>query len=281
MSEPVLLCTTDGAVGRLTLNRPGQGNAIDVALADALMDAAVRLAEDQAIKVVTLTGSGRLFSAGGDIAAFAAGEPDMVIARITVSLHAAINRLATMPKPLITLVNGPAAGAGLGLAMLGDIVLAAASAHFTSAYTAIGVSPDAGTSWLLPRLVGLRRAQTMILTNQRVGAVEAQAIGLITRVVADDALVSEGDDLAQSLTSGATAALATARRLLHRSHCSSLANHLEAEAAGIVAAARSDEAKARLSAFLGRASTERRDDRNSKRPAVNSSQERSFLRRGD
>ena len=249
MSEPILLCTIDGAVGRLTLNRPKQGNAIDVALADALMEAAVRLAEDPTVKVVTLTGHGRLFCAGGDIDAFTSGEPGAVIARITVSLHAAINRLATMPKPLITLVNGPAAGAGLGLAMLGDIVLTASSAHFTSAYTAIGVSPDAGTSWLLPRLIGLRRAQEMILTNRRVGADEAHAIGLVTRVVADEALAEAGEELAQSLAMGATAALATARRLLHRSHCSSLADHLEAEAAGIVAAARSDEAKARLSAF--------------------------------
>ena len=257
MSDPILLCAIVGAVGRLTLNRPRNGNAIDVALADALMEAAVRLAEDQAVKVVTLTGNGRLFSAGGDIAAFAAGKPDVVIARITVSLHAAINRLATMPKPLITLVNGPAAGAGLGLALLGDIVLAASSAHFTSAYTAIGVSPDAGTSWLLPRLIGLRRAQEMILTNRRVGADEAKAIGLVTRVVADDALATAGDELAQSLATGATPALATARRLLHRSHCSSLADHLEVEAAGIVAAARSDEAKARLSAFLGKDSAPR------------------------
>lgn len=249
MSEQNLLCDVEGGVGRLTLNRPAQGNAIDIAMADALMEAAVRLAEDPVVKVVTLTGNGRLFCAGGDIAAFSTGEHGAVIARITVSLHAAINRLATMPKPLICLVNGPAAGAGLGLAMLGDIVLAASSAHFTSAYTAIGVSPDAGTSWLLPRLIGLRRAQDMILNNRRVGAEEAVAIGLITRLVSDDALAREGDKLAQSLGAGATGAFATARRLLHRSHCSSFADHLEAEAAGIVAAARSEEAKARFAAF--------------------------------
>ncbi|WP_309602533.1 enoyl-CoA hydratase-related protein [Sphingomonas sp.] len=249
MSEQNLLCDVEDGVGRLTLNRPEQGNAIDVALADALMEAAVRLAEDPSAKVVTLTGNGRLFCAGGDIAAFAKGEPGAVIARITVSLHAAINRLATMPKPLICLVNGPAAGAGLGLAMLGDIVLAASSSHFTSAYTAIGVSPDAGTSWLLPRLVGLRRAQDMILTNRRVGPEEAVAMGLATRMVADDALASEGDKLARSLGAGATGALATARLLLHRSYRSSLADQLEAEAAGIVATARSAEAGERFAAF--------------------------------
>ena len=176
-----------------------------------------------------------------------------MIARITVSLHAAINRLATMPKPLITLVNGPAAGAGLGLAMLGDIVLTAASAHFTSAYTAIGVSPDAGTSWLLPRLIGLRRAQEMILTNRRVAADEALAIGLVTRVIADESLAPAGNELAQSLAKGATPALAAARRLLHRSQGASLADQLEAEATAIIAAARTNEAKALLSTFLGKA----------------------------
>lgn len=253
MSEQTLQCDVDGAIGRIILDRPAQGNAIDVALADALMAAAVRLAEDPAVRVVTLTGSGRLFCAGGDISAFSAGEPGAAIARITVSLHAAINRLATMPKPLICLVNGPAAGAGLGLALLGDIVLAAASSHFTSAYTAIGVSPDAGTSWLLPRLVGLRRAQDMILTNRRIGPEEAVAIGLVTSMVADDALAEEGEQLAQRLAGGATDAFATARRLLHRSFHASLADHLEAEAAGIVATARSDDAAARFAAFREKA----------------------------
>ena len=249
MIDQILLCEVQDGIGRLVLNRPAQGNAINVAMADALMEAAVRLAEDPSVKVVTLTGNGRLFCAGGDIAAFSSGDPAAVIARITVSLHAAINRLATMPKPLICLVNGPAAGAGLGLAMLGDIVIAAASAHFTSAYTAIAVSPDAGTSWLLPRLVGLRRAQDMILTNRRVGAEEAVAIGLVTRTVADEALAGEGERLAQSMAAGATAAFASSRRLLHRSYHSSLANHLEFEAAGIVSTAGSDEALAHFTAF--------------------------------
>lgn len=249
MSEKILQCDVGGGIGRLTLNRPAQGNAIDIAMADALMEAAVRVAGDPTVKVVTLTGNGRLFCAGGDIAAFSAGEPGAVIARITVSLHAAINRLATMPKPLLCLVNGPAAGAGLGLAMLGDIVLAAASSHFTSAYTAIGVSPDAGTSWFLPRLIGLRRAQDMILTNRRVRAEEAVAIGLVTRTVADEALADEGERLAQSMAAGATAAFASSRRLLHRSYHSSLANHLEFEAAEIVSTAGSDEASAHFTAF--------------------------------
>ena len=253
MSEQILQCDVEDGVGRLTLNRPAQGNAIDIAMADALMEAAVRLAEDPTVKVVTLTGNGRLFCAGGDIAAFSVGEPGAVIARITVSLHAAINRLATMPKPLLCLVNGPAAGAGLGLAMLGDIVLAAASSHFTSAYTAIGVSPDAGTSWFLPRLIGLRRAQDMVLTNRRIGAEEAVAIGLVTRMVPDKLLVGEGDRLAQSLATGATGGFATARCLLHRSYSAPLADHLEVEAAGIVAAARSQDAKARFAAFSDKA----------------------------
>src|SRR3546814_1676897 len=118
----------------------------------------------------------------------------------------AVTRLMRMAKPLLVLVNGPAAGAGLSLAICGDMVLAARSAHFTAAYGMVGLSPDGGMSWLLPRLIGMRRAQAMIIGNQRVSANEAEAIGLVTRTVDDAALLSEGDNLAEKLTSSATEA---------------------------------------------------------------------------
>src|SRR3546814_10418141 len=101
-------------------------------------------------------------------------------------LHVAVARLARMNKPLLCVVNGPAAGMGLSLAILGDVVLAAKSAHFTTAYGAIGLTPDGGMTWLLPRLIGLRRAQEMIVLNKRVSAEEGEAIGLVTRMVDDD-----------------------------------------------------------------------------------------------
>jgi 2-(1,2-epoxy-1,2-dihydrophenyl)acetyl-CoA isomerase len=157
-AEPIRLETKD-SVAWITLTRPQAGNTIDVAMARALMEASLSVDEDDAVRAVVLTGEGRLFCGGGDVQSFAsAGEGvPALIKQITGPLHVAIARLARMNKPLVTLINGPAAGAGLSLAVLGDIALAARSAHFTVAYTAIGLTPDGGASWLLPRLVGMRR----------------------------------------------------------------------------------------------------------------------------
>jgi 2-(1,2-epoxy-1,2-dihydrophenyl)acetyl-CoA isomerase len=155
-----------------------------------------------------------------------------------------------MPKPLLVLVNGPAAGAGLSLALLGDVVLAARSAHFTAAYSAVGLTPDGGLSWTLPRLVGLRKAQEMILTNLRVTAAEAERIGLVTRMVDDELLVNEGAAIAASLSHSATAALADARMLLLGSFTASLESQLELESRTIGAAGARAESREGIAAFL-------------------------------
>ena len=255
MRELVTIDLSEGeGSARLTLNRPDVGNSIDSATADALLDAVVRVAEDEAVRVVVLTGAGRMFCAGGDVRAFAATADSeaAVIARITAPLHAAINRLAQMDKPLVTMINGPAAGAGLGLALLGDIVIAARSAHFTSAYTAIGLSPDGGTSWLLPRVVGLRRAQEMILTNRRVTADEALTMGMITQVTDDAALEDIVAALVAMLASAPTAALGRSRRLLLASSSRDLPGQLEQEARAIATSAKSEEGRTGIAGFLAR-----------------------------
>ena len=185
-----LAVTVERSIATLMLDRPAVGNTIDMALARALIDAAVRCDEDKAIRCIVLTGRGRLFCGGGDVSAFAEAGDDIsaFLRELAGALHEAISRLMRMKKPLVVLVNGPAAGAGLSLALAGDITLAAKSAHFTAAYGALGLTPDGGMTWSLPRLVGYRRAQEIILSNRRVSAEEAAAIGLVTRVVADDAL---------------------------------------------------------------------------------------------
>jgi 2-(1,2-epoxy-1,2-dihydrophenyl)acetyl-CoA isomerase len=231
----------DGAVARLLLDRPDAGNAIDCA-------------DDPAIRCVVLSGIGRFFCVGGDVAAFAAGGDDAphVLKTLADTLHGAILTLVGMRKPLIVLVNGPAAGAGLSLALLGDVVIAARSAHFTAAYTAIGLTPDGGMSWFLPRLVGLRRAQAMILTNQRVTAEEAVQLGLITEVVEDDDLVSAGDDFAARFVEAPMAALGATRGLLLASATLPLDIHLNREAATIAAAGGHTESREGVAAFLAR-----------------------------
>lgn len=253
MTEPLLI-EVDKGIATLTLNRPEAGNSISMGLARALMEAAIRCDTDDAIRCVVLTGAGRLFSAGGDISGFQeAGERiSAYLSELVGYLNMAMARFLRMPKPLLTVVNGPAAGAGLSLAIAGDIVLAAQSAHFTTAYGGVGLTPDAGMSWLLPRLVGLRRAQEMLVMNNRVGADEAAAMGLVTRVVADDGLALEASQTAAQLAASATQAIGGARRLLLASYEGALEGQLEREARSVAAAGAGRESREGVAAFLAR-----------------------------
>jgi 2-(1,2-epoxy-1,2-dihydrophenyl)acetyl-CoA isomerase len=254
VSESPLLFTRADGIAQLTLNRPKAGNAIDVPLARALMEAAIECDEDDSIRCVLMTGAGRLFCAGGDVGGFAAAGDKIpqLLKELTAYLHSAISRFSRMRKPMVTAVNGPAAGAGFNLSMLGDIVLVAQSAHFTVAYTAIGLTPDGGTTWLLPRLVGLRRAQEWALTNKRVLAAEALQAGLITRVVDDAALAEEAARMAAQLASSAVHAIGRTRNLLLDSFGNPLELHLEQEARHIAEAGRSPEGKEGIAAFLAK-----------------------------
>lgn len=254
MSDKPLLFEQEGAVARLTLNRPDSGNSINLEMARALVDAAIRCDSDPTIRCVVLTGAGRLFCAGGDVAlmASAGDQAPALLSELAGTLHMAIAKLARMAKPLLVLVNGPAAGAGLSLAISGDVVLAARSAQFTAAYTAVGLTPDGGMSWLLPRHVGLRKAQEMILTNRRVAAEEAEAIGLVTRAVDDDALLEEGRAMAATLSNAAVSALGAARALLLESFAAGLETQLEKEARSIAAAGGGSEGREGVAAFVSK-----------------------------
>ena len=250
----VLLRELQGGVLTLTLNRPDAGNAVDLELARALMLAAIECDEDRAIRCVVLTGAGRLFCAGGDIADFAAaGErTSALIKELTAYLHSAIARFARMEKPLITAVNGAAAGAGFSLAILGDIALASTAASFNLAYAGIGLSPDGGATWLLPRLIGLRRAQELMLTGERLSAAQAAALGLVTRTVEAAELAGEAAKLALRLAAGPMQALGRTRGLLLSSFCTSLETQMENEARAIAACAGGAEAREGLAAFLAK-----------------------------
>jgi 2-(1,2-epoxy-1,2-dihydrophenyl)acetyl-CoA isomerase len=244
----------EGAIARITLDRPDAGNAIDLALAQALAVAAGECASDSSIRCVILTGAGRFFCVGGDVSAFAAAgsEAPAFLRTLADTLHGAIVALARMPKPLVVAVNGPAAGAGLSLALLGDMVIAARSVHFTAAYTGIGLTPDGGMSWLLPRLVGLRRAQSMILTNERVAAADAAAIGLITSMVEDADLRRNVDVIADRLAGSPIAAIGAARGLLLDGAAARFEQQLDREAESISQAGARPEAREGVAAFLAR-----------------------------
>jgi 2-(1,2-epoxy-1,2-dihydrophenyl)acetyl-CoA isomerase len=249
-----LLFERAGGVARLTLNRPNAGNALDVSLCRALLEAAIACDEDDSVRCVVITGMGRLFCAGGDVTAMAGAgdQTSRFLKEVTAYLHSAFARFARMPKPLVTVINGPAAGAGLSLAVLGDIAIAARSAHFTLAYSALGLSPDGGSTWMLPRLIGMRRTQEMALLNKRVSAEEAAETGLITRVVDDAALAAEAEAVIQTLAGSATGALGKARQLLAESLANGFETQMELESRSLAELSRSPHGREGIAAFVAK-----------------------------
>lgn len=249
-----VLLTRNAGIARITLNRPEAGNAFNQPMAEALLASALEVANDPEVRVVTLTGAGRMFCVGGDVGDFAANADRIAefLARLAGTLHQALAQFAAMKKPLVTLVNGPAAGAGMSLAIGGDIVLAAPEAHFTAAYGGIGLTPDGGMTWTLPRLVGMRQAQDIIVTNRRVKADEAQALGLVTRITDEGRLEAEGAALASDLASRAVGAMGQARWLIQTGMTEGFVAQMDRELQSITAAGESAEGREGVQAFLDR-----------------------------
>jgi 2-(1,2-epoxy-1,2-dihydrophenyl)acetyl-CoA isomerase len=253
LTAPLLL-RRNGTIATIELNRPEIGNAVDVTLARALLQAAIACDEEETIRCVVLRGSGRMFCVGGDVRTFfAAGDAvSSLVKEITACVHAAMTRFAHMKKPLLTAINGPAAGVGLSLALLGDVVIAARAANFTMAYTALGLSPDGGATWLLPRLVGLRKAQELALLNACVTADEAVTLGLITHACEDAAFTEQVQSMADRLATAATPALGKVRNLLLDSFNTSLEQHMEAETQAIAELSRAVHGREGVAAFVAK-----------------------------
>lgn len=211
-------------VAHVTLDRPEAANAFDLTLARDLMQVSIRCDQDPDVRAVLLTGAGKMFSAGGDLRAMAAFGDDIGagLKELTLNLHAAVSHFARMTAPLVIAVNGAAAGAGMSLAIAGDFVVAAESASFVMAYTAAGLVPDGSATYVMPRLIGWRRAMELMLTNRRLGAREAAEWGLINRVVADDALLDEATAIARQLAAGPTRSFGAVKRLLGHSFTADL-----------------------------------------------------------
>jgi 2-(1,2-epoxy-1,2-dihydrophenyl)acetyl-CoA isomerase len=241
-------------LARLTLKRPHSANAINPVMAEELWLATIACEESPDVRAVLITSEGRFFCAGGDLGSFAGAGPTIgeQLAKMTGFIHGAFSKLARMTAPVVIAVNGAAAGAGLSLALLGDIVVAAKSATFTSGYTAAGLTPDGGSTYLLPRLVGYRRAQEMVLCNRRVGADEALQWGLVTAVVEDDQLLARAEQVARQLIEGPLQAIGGARRLLLASAGDEYETQMEREARAIIAAAKGAEGQEGIAAFLAK-----------------------------
>ena len=199
---PELIETTEDGIATLTFNRPERMNALSTPIMQGLLDGLPRLAGDPAVKVVLLTGAGRAFCAGGDVKSMAEGAGEQrSAAEATAHLRSQmeVSRiLHELPKPTIAMINGPAAGAGLALALACDLRIAGASARLVTAFVRVGFSGDFGGSYFLTRLVGTAKARELYFTGRPVDADEALTLGLVNRVVPDDQLRDATMELARS-----------------------------------------------------------------------------------
>jgi len=246
---PVTVRVADRVL-EIALNRPRSRNALGLVEAQAFLAAVSRVGEP-GIGCLLLRAEGDHFCVGGDLREFATA-PDVrqrVLATATTA-HEALLALAASPVPIVTAVQGWAAGIGVSLAARGDVVLAAAGARFRSAYTAVGFTPDGGLTHLLPRLVGQARAGDFVFTNRPLDATEAASWGLVSRVVPDDDLLTTARTLAGDLARGPWQAHRVARGLLRCADRETLRAALDAEAAAIAAQADGPEGREGLAAFL-------------------------------
>jgi len=250
---PVLLETVEDGIATLTFNRPERLNALSTPIMEGLLHGLPRLAGDPAVKVVVLTGAGRAFCAGGDVKSMAEGGEQRSVAEATAHLRSRmeVSRiLHELPKPTIAMINGPAAGAGLALALACDLRIAGASARLVTAFVKVGFSGDFGGSFFLTRLVGTAKARELYFTGRPVDAEEALSLGLVNRVVPDDQLATVTMELARSLALGPAVALSLMKRNMNCAEGGGLAELLDMEAVHQVQTGRTVDHREAAKAFV-------------------------------
>jgi len=239
----------DGAVAVLTLNRPDKLNALDHAMRSELAERAAEVQAETAVRAVVLTGAGRAFCAGGDIAAMSA-RPDAVQARTWMrSANASTLALLAIEKPLIVAVNGVAAGVGFSITLTGDVRLAAEGARMIASFANVGLVPDGGGLWLLSRMVGLHRAKEMFLFAETLEAKQAQRLGLVREIHPAGELLPAAMAMAHRFAEGPTRAFGLGKALAHRSVSGDLETYLELELAHQTLAMGSDDHHEGINAF--------------------------------
>jgi 2-(1,2-epoxy-1,2-dihydrophenyl)acetyl-CoA isomerase len=259
----------DGAVGTITIDRPARFNSLDVATARDLRRAGLQMARDESIRAVILQGSGGAFCSGADLKYIASGGSDDDLSYLTPAdravpdghgerfkqileyLHSTISEIRRAPKPFIAAVDGIAAAGGFGLAMSCDLVFVSPRASFEWAYGKTALSGAESSTFLLPRLVGLRRAMELVLLNPRVGAHKAVELGLATAVLSADAFDADVRAAARTVADGPARAFATAKALINQAAgIDRLDHHLAVELQHLIRSADSDDFKEGLRAFL-------------------------------
>jgi 2-(1,2-epoxy-1,2-dihydrophenyl)acetyl-CoA isomerase len=251
--EPHLIETVADGVATLTLNRPDRLNALSAEAMDGLLEALPRLAGDPAVGVVVLTGAGKGFCAGGDVKRMA-GDPDErsqpdAVPKLRRRME--VSRLLhEIPKVTIAMVNGPAAGAGLAMALACDLRFAGQSARFVTAFAKVGFSGDFAGSYFLSKLIGTGRARELYFTADPLDAAQALALGVANRVYPDDKLAEATMDFARKLARGPRIALALMKRNFNAAESGTLAELLDLEAQGQVESGRTEDHKEAARAFV-------------------------------
>ena len=247
---------TEGGVGWIRLNRPEKMNAIGALTRKQLGEAIKHAERDDAVRVVVLAGTGRAFSSGADVTEMMQGggmkTPEEVGNVLRSEYTPILTRLRTMPKPVIAAMNGPAVGVGASFALACDIRIATPEAYILEAFVNIGLAPDGGVSWLLPRLAGTGVAYEMFFTGRPLQAVDAHRLGVINRIVPADRLEEEVRDLANHLASQPRQAMAGAKRAVNRALSSSYEEAMEFESYLQEAQAASSEFAEGVQSFFAR-----------------------------
>jgi 2-(1,2-epoxy-1,2-dihydrophenyl)acetyl-CoA isomerase len=253
----LLTIERSGAVATITLNRPGSLNALNTALKDDLLAAVTEVGADAAVRAVVLTGAGRGFCVGQDLAEHLATLESGESLESVVSRHynPIVLGLATMPKPVIAAVNGPAAGAGAGLALACDLRLAGTGASFLLAFARVGLALDSGVSWTLPRLIGSARAAALALLAEPVSAEAALEMGMVNAVVEPEHLLPAAHELAQRLAAGPTVAYGAIKESLVFAATATLAEALAHEGTLQAGVGRTADHRAATEAFLAKQPT--------------------------
>ncbi len=252
MEQHLIEAISDG-VATLTLNRPDRLNALSTPIMEGLLEALPRLAQDTAIGVVVLTGAGRAFCAGGDVKSMAAGSVERTVEDAVIHLRSRmeVSRLLhEIPKPTIAMVNGPAAGAGMSLALACDLRIAAQSARFVTAFANIGFSGDFGGSYFLSKLVGTGKARELYYTADPLDAAQALSLGIANRVVADADLADATMQFARKLARGPRIALALMKQNFNAAETGTLTELLDLEARGQIETGRTADHKEAARAFV-------------------------------
>lgn len=243
-------------VARIELAHSEARNSLDLRMAEALHEAADRAAGDVAsgeARVVVVSAQGKLFSVGGDLAEFAAADDRGAQVKATAdALHRALTTLRALDVPVISVINGTAAGGGLGFALAGDIVIAAAEAKLVLAYTTSALTPDCGLSWTIPNRLSWPRAMDLALTNRVLTGAEAADWGLVSRAVPAEVLATEVEAVVSALSGGASGALANTKRLMRESSGRTMVDQMDHEATTLSRLIAEPDGVEGLDAFLAK-----------------------------